>query len=89
MPRIRPTHLLAAALPIAGLARAQQPTTRDTATLGAVVVTATRVALPTAAPTASSTVLDGVALRERGVLSVADALREVPGMTVVQQVSWG
>jgi vitamin B12 transporter len=74
-------------------ASAQQPApsagARDTAALRPVVVTATRVAVPTAAPTASATVLQGAELRARGVQSVADALREVPGAAVVQQGSWG
>ena len=80
----------------AGTVGAQVPTraardsaTRDTAAMRAIVVTATRVAVATAAPTASATVLQGADLRARGIVSVADALREVPGAAVVQQGSWG
>ncbi|MGZ8378328.1 MAG: TonB-dependent receptor plug domain-containing protein [Gemmatirosa sp.] len=78
---------------LSGQVQAQQPAStggiRDTAALRPVVVTATRVAVATAAPTASATVLQGAELRLRGVQSVADALREVPGVAVVQQGSWG
>jgi vitamin B12 transporter len=52
-----------------------------------VVVTATRVPVP--AVTAAATVLEGDELRGRGVEYVLDALREVPGATVVQTGSFG
>jgi vitamin B12 transporter len=56
----------------------------DTLLLPGLVVTATRVAVrPEALPT-PVTVLDGAALRERGVRTVADALRTVPGAAIVQ-----
>ena len=61
----------------------------DTATLSPVVVTATRGAAGTRTATASTTVLDGARLRAAGVTSVADALRTVPGLTVVRQGSPG
>jgi vitamin B12 transporter len=54
-----------------------------------VVVTGTRVALPLAAQPAAVTVLEGADLRARGVVSVAQALREVPGAAVVQSGSFG
>ena len=90
----RPARLaaaLAALAPLATPVLAQQPTgsARDTAGLRPIVVTATRVAVATSAPTASTTVLQGAELRARGVLTVTDALREVPGAAVVQQGSWG
>ncbi len=89
-------HTIALAAALAALATpalAQQTsapgTARDTAGMRPIVVTATRVAVATAAPTASTTVLQGAELRARGVLTVTDALREVPGAAVVQQGSWG
>lgn len=58
-------------------------------TLAAVVVTATREAVATAVPTAAVTVLSGEQLRGRGLSSVADALRLVPGVSVVNAGSVG
>ena len=69
------------------LAQPPAPNATDTISLGPVVVTATR--LPVAASTATVTVLDGADLRARGVTRVADALREVPGMHIVQSGSFG
>ena len=70
-------------------AQAPQDTTKQKrpVVLKEVVVTATRVAVP--AVTASVTVLQGDALRARGVEYVLDALREVPGAAVVQTGSFG
>ncbi len=62
---------------------------RDTAALRPVVVTGTRVALPLAAQPAAVTVLRGADLRARGLVTVAQALREVPGAAVVQSGSAG
>lgn len=61
----------------------------DTARLTDLVVTATRV--PTSADELSTatTVIRGEELRARGVRLVLEALREVPGMTVVQAGSYG
>jgi len=53
-------------------------------TLSTVVVTATRVPVSTNAPTASTTVLSGEALRAQGISKVSDALRLVPGVQMVQ-----
>ncbi len=61
----------------------------DTGRLTPVVVTAARVDNQQAAPTTTATVIDGASLRERGIRSVADALREVPGMGIVQGGSRG
>src|SRR5262249_53537169 len=52
-------------------------------TLGPAVITATRVAVTTVAPTATSTVLRGDDLRAEGITRVVDALRLVPGAVVV------
>ncbi|HVT37409.1 MAG TPA: TonB-dependent receptor, partial [Gemmatimonadaceae bacterium] len=78
--------VLAAVLPhTAALAQAQpgaqRPLPRDT--LPAVMVTATRVAMATAAPIATTTVLRGDALRAAGITRVLDALRLVSGAAVV------
>lgn len=51
--------------------------------LAAVVVTASRVPIATAAPIAMSTVLSGDDLRAQGITRVEDALRLVPGAQVV------
>ncbi len=64
---------------------AQQSVTR----LEELQVTATRVSAPVASVPAAITVLQGSELRERGLVLVADALRDVPGMTVVQTGSYG
>lgn len=61
----------------------------DTARLTPVVVTATRVPGRQAAPATTATLLDGDMLRARGIGRVADALREVPGLSVVAAGSQG
>jgi vitamin B12 transporter len=88
MSRFRhPSVAAACAAALAPSAGAQRPAAPDT--LGAVVVTATRVAQPVATATASATVIDGAALRARGITHVADALRDVPGAAVLQNGSFG
>jgi len=57
--------------------------TQDTVVLKPVVVTATRVPTRADAVTAAVTVIDGKSLRERGIRTVADALRETLGAAVV------
>lgn len=61
----------------------------DTSVLQPVVVTATRAGLAQAVPTTSSTVITGDEMRARGIVSLADALRDVPGATPVQTGSFG
>src|SRR3954462_5608185 len=68
------------------LASAQVVT--DTTIIEKVVVTATRTPLAIGDLPASVTVLQGSDLRARGVTSVADALREVPGVAVVRSGSF-
>jgi vitamin B12 transporter len=68
-------------------ATAQVPS--DTAKLSDLVVTATRIPTPPSAIPAGTTVIRGDDLRDRGVHFVLDALREVPGMAVVQTGSYG
>src|SRR5207253_2563875 len=77
----------AAALCPPARAAAQEPA--DTFSLSELVVTATRVPLPRAAVPAAVTVLHGDDLRERGVRLVGDALRDVPGATLVRTGSEG
>lgn len=69
------------------LLQAQLP--GDTAHVPDLVVTATRVPVAESALPAATTVLEGADLRARGVRFVLDALREVPGITVVQSGSYG
>ena len=61
----------------------------DTGALTPVVVTATLVPFAQAVTTTSSTVITGDELRARGILTVADALRDVPGTSPVQTGSPG
>ena len=67
-------------------ARAQD---RDTTHLGTVVVSASKVPRPASTLTQAVTVLSGDDLRSRGVTTVTDALREVPGAMLVQSGSFG
>lgn len=81
--------LAASLLPLAApVARAQQPAA-DTAQLHPVVVTATRVSVSQAASVASTTVITGSELRARGITTVQDALRDVPGIDVPRTGSFG
>src|SRR5581483_2093617 len=74
---------------VVGAAAAQSPTPsagdtlRPRDTLVAAVITATRVPVTTAAPIATTSVLSGADLRAQGLTRVADALRLVPGASVV------
>ena len=76
------TALAAASLAAAPALRAQEP--RDTVQLPEMVVTATRLPMPLASTTATVTVITGDELRERGITTVADALRTVNGTAVVE-----
>jgi len=71
----------------ASVADAQE--VRDSARLEPMVVTANRLPLPQAAVPAAVTVLDGRDLERRGIRSVADALRDVAGVDVVQGAAYG
>src|SRR2546429_4347971 len=66
---------------------AQEPT--DTVALNPVVVTATRIPTPADGVPVAVTVLRGTELRERGILTVAEALRGVPAASVVTTSSYG
>jgi vitamin B12 transporter len=62
---------------------------RDTAHITPMVVTATRSPLAANREPASVSVLGGDELRRQGITTVADALRQVPGLSVVQTGSYG
>jgi len=77
-------------LALAAPAAAQRPDTlSDTARIAPVVVTATSTPISLDRVPASVTLLDGATLRAAGLTHVADALRQVPGMAVVQSGSFG
>src|SRR5947209_2253333 len=65
----------------------QEPT--DTVVLNPVVVTATRIPTPADGVPVAVTVIRGTELRERGILTVAEALRGVPAASVVTTNSFG
>ncbi|HET7041347.1 MAG TPA: TonB-dependent receptor plug domain-containing protein, partial [Gemmatimonadales bacterium] len=79
--------LLFLAAPVA--LSAQTPVNDSALEVTPIVVTAEREPLPAAAVSGSITVLRGDDLRARGVRSVVDALREVPGAAVVSTGSFG
>jgi vitamin B12 transporter len=62
---------------------------RDTARTAPVVVTATRSPLAAERAPSSVTVVTGEQLRREGIATVADALRQVPGLSLVQTGSYG
>lgn len=80
--------LAAAVLGFASLSSAAAQTS-DTTTLGTVVVSATKTPASRLSLTQATTVITGDDLRARGVTRVSDALREVPGASVVQNGSFG
>ncbi len=65
---------------------AQKP---DTFRLKEIVVSAAKVPLPRAATTVVVTVLSGDSLRQRGLHTVADALRQTPSAALAQNGSMG
>jgi vitamin B12 transporter len=86
---IRPSLVAAALLAPVPLARlaAQEP--QDTTTLTEIVVTADRYPVRADSVAASITVLSGAELRAQGIRYVGDALRQVPGVQIVQNGSFG
>jgi vitamin B12 transporter len=78
---------IVAILRTAGIAGAQEP--QDTTHLEELVVTATKEPTPADAVVSSVTTISGDELRTRGVRFVQDALRGVPGTSVVQGGSYG
>jgi vitamin B12 transporter len=85
--RGRIAAVAALALTIAPSLQAQE--VQDTTRLKELVVTATRIPTPPDAVVSSATIIRGEELRARGIHFVQDALREVPGATVVQAGSFG
>ncbi len=65
------------------------PQPADTATLREIVVTATRLPAPLASATAAVTVSTGAELERRGIATVGEALRSVPGADVVATGPFG
>ena len=63
--------------------------TQDTTRLPELVVTPTRLPTRPDAVVSSVTIISGEDLRAQGIRFVQDALREVPGATVVQGGSYG
>ena len=61
----------------------------DTARIAPVVVTATRSPLAADRSPASVSVIDGEKLRREGITTIVDALRQVPGLSIVQTGSYG
>lgn len=74
---------------IANHSRAEEPSTEEIPTLEPVVVTATRTEVPLRETAASITVIDQKTIQEKHLITAADALREVPGLDVVQQGGLG
>src|SRR3989449_8813020 len=80
---LRALPLLALPVPLP----AQAPP--DPVELNPVVVTATRIPTPAEDLPVAVTVIGGAALRRQGIRSVAEALRAVPGATVVTTNAYG
>src|SRR5688572_1324576 len=83
-----PFRIVALSL-IASSAFLQAQVPADTARLAPVTVTATRLPVPQSAVPAPITVITGDELRARGIARLSDALRDVPGASVVQSGSFG
>jgi len=72
--------LILALVAAASFAAAQTlPSVHDT-----IIVTATTDAVPVTDVSAATTVIDGLELAQTGVVSIADALRWVPGATIIR-----
>ncbi|MEO8140390.1 MAG: TonB-dependent receptor, partial [Gemmatimonadota bacterium] len=80
-----PLLLFALAAPLG----AQQVTSDSAAKLEELVVTADRSPTPLGRTVASTTVITGEELRQRGVYFLEDALKQVPGAAVVSTGSFG
>src|SRR5437016_14425499 len=88
--RARPMRLaLRALLVVAWPVSLAGQTPTDTVELNPVVVTATRIPTPARDLPVAVTVISGAQLRERGIRTVAEALRTVPGANVVATSSYG
>src|SRR5439155_27096812 len=86
MPRpVLPTAAAVSTMIALSLGAQQSPP--DTTRLAPMVVTATRVPIASASSPATTSVVTGDELRRRGVTSIADALRTIPGITFAQAVA--
>lgn len=74
---------------VASPAIASAQMARDTARVTPVVVTATRSPLAAGRAPSSVSVVSGDQLRREGITTVLDALRQVPGIAIVQTGSYG
>jgi vitamin B12 transporter len=63
--------------------------TQDTFDVDQIVVSATRTPLARSAVAASVTVISGAELKQKGIRTMAEALRTIPGAAVVQAGSYG
>jgi len=84
-PRSYALLIALAVLPLAASAQVA----KDTARIAPVVVTATRSPIAAGRAPASISVITGEQLRREGITTVNDALRQVPGVSVVQTGSYG
>jgi vitamin B12 transporter len=73
----------------AAVAGAQAPVHRDTLRAPAVSVTATKTGSPVSGHLVTTTVVDGAELKSRGLSTVAQAVREVAGVTIIQSGGTG
>ncbi|MGH7466517.1 MAG: TonB-dependent receptor plug domain-containing protein [Longimicrobiales bacterium] len=89
MTKIRRVLLFGVIAPVALQTQLVAQTAPDTFRLKEVVVTAMKVAVPRSATTATMTILSGDSLRQRGLRTVAEALRQTPSAAVVQSGSQG
>ena len=80
---------LSLALALLPVGVSAQTSALDTARTTPVVVTATRSPLDLARAPSSVTVIGGEQLRREMITTVADALRQVPGLTLAQTGSYG
>lgn len=84
--RLLPLALLFGAWPLTLRAQASRS---DTTRLGAVVVTATRTPVARSRSPVAVSVITGDDLRAQGIVRVADALRQLPGVAVAQSGAFG
>jgi vitamin B12 transporter len=87
--KIRPFSIVAVCVLTAVGSQTASSQSPDTTHLNTVVVSASKVPRPAEVLTQAVTVISGDDLRARGVARVSDALREVPGASVVQNGSYG
>lgn len=80
---------VASTLAILAASRSAAAQAPDTTTLNTVIVSATKTPASRASLTQPVTVMTGEELRARGISRVSDALRSVPGATLVQNGSVG